>query len=125
MPDSHGKPSKCHEWAVRRIAELSELAGLALQTGRHLGPVLLVFILLPVGLIVLAVGLGRAGVLPYWLALLMPIGMAGIAGSLQYPVALVLSGSPLVASFGFAISVNFRLVASRWSMRRSGSESRS
>jgi hypothetical protein len=88
--------------AVRRIAELSELEGLALHTGRHLGPVLLVFILLPVGLIVLAVGLGRAGVLPYWLAFIDAIGMAGIAGSLQYPVALVLSGSPLVASFGFA-----------------------
>jgi hypothetical protein len=54
--------------AVRRIAELGELEGLALHTGRHLGPVLLVFILLPVGVIVLAVGLGRAGVLPYWLA---------------------------------------------------------
>jgi hypothetical protein len=28
--------------------------------------------------------------------------MAGIAGSLQYPIALVLSGLALVASFGFA-----------------------
>jgi hypothetical protein len=33
---------------------------------------------------------------------LMPIGMAGIAGTLQYPVALVLSGLALLASFGFA-----------------------
>jgi len=32
----------------------------------------------------------------------MPIGMAGLAGTLQYPIALVLSGLALVASFGFA-----------------------
>jgi hypothetical protein len=72
-----------------------------LNTNAILLPVLLVFTLLPVGLIVLAVGLTRAGILPAWLAALMPLGMVGIAGSLQYPAALVLSGLALLVSFGF------------------------
>jgi hypothetical protein len=80
---------------------MEQLIEVALHTAGLMVPVLLVFTLLPIGLVVLAVGLGRAGVLPYWLALLMPIGMAGIAGTLQYPIALVLSGLALVASFGF------------------------
>ena len=63
-------------------------------------PVLLVFTLLPIGLIVLAVGVARAHVLPGWLAALMPIGMAGVAGSLQYPALLVISALALLASFG-------------------------
>jgi hypothetical protein len=52
---------------------------------------------------VLAVGLARAGILPAWLAALMPLGMAGIAGSLQYPAPLVLSGLALLASFGLVV----------------------
>ena len=51
--------------------------------------------------IVLAVGVARAGVLPGWLAALMPLGMAGVAGSLQYPPLLVISALALLASFGF------------------------
>jgi Domain of unknown function (DUF4386) len=73
----------------------------ALHTYAILIPVLLVFTLLPIGLIVLGVGLARAGVMPVWLAALMPIGMIGIAVSLQYPVALIFSGLALLASFGF------------------------
>jgi hypothetical protein len=56
-----------------------------LTTNAILVPVLLVFTLLPIGLIVLAVGVARAHVLPGWLAALMPLGMVGVAGSLQYP----------------------------------------
>jgi hypothetical protein len=49
----------------------------ALHTNAILIPILLVFTLLPIGLGVLAVGLSHAGVMPSWLAALMPIGMAG------------------------------------------------
>lgn len=73
----------------------------ALHTNAVLIPVLLVFTLLPIGLVILAVGLARAEAMPSWLAALMPIGMAGIAASLQYPVALVISGLALLASFGY------------------------
>jgi hypothetical protein len=73
----------------------------ALNTNAILIPTLLVFSLLPVGLVVLAVGTARAQILPGWLAALMPIGMAGIAGSLAYPVLLGLSGAALLASFGY------------------------
>jgi Domain of unknown function (DUF4386) len=72
-----------------------------LHTNAILIPILAVFTLLPIGLIVLGVGLSRAHVMPGWLAALMPIGMAGIAGSLQYPIALTISGLALLASFGF------------------------
>jgi hypothetical protein len=71
---------------LRRRHRLHELGGWEASTGLDskvmqqtselpctlagiLVPVQLVFILPAVGLIVLAVGLGRAGVLPYWLAL--------------------------------------------------------
>lgn len=80
-----------------------------LHTKAVLVPVLLVFTLLPIGLIVLAVGIARAGILAGWLAALMPLGIIGIAGSLQYPVPLVLSGLFLVASFGV---VGFKLLRS-------------
>jgi hypothetical protein len=73
----------------------------ALHTNAILIPVEVVFLLLPIGLVVLAVGLTRAAVIPGWLAALMPIGMVGIAASLQYPVLLVLSGLALLASFGY------------------------
>ena len=39
--------------------------------------------------------------MPGWLAALMPIGIIGVAASLQYPVLLVLSGVALLASFGY------------------------
>jgi hypothetical protein len=71
-----------------------------LTTNAILVPVLLVFTLLPIGLIVLAVGITRAHVLPSWLAALMPLGMVGVAGSLQYPPLLVSSALALLASFG-------------------------
>jgi hypothetical protein len=74
----------------------------ALSTNAIIAPVLLVFTLLPIGLVVLAVGLTRAGILPAWLAALMPLGMIGIAGFLAYPFALVISALALLASFGFA-----------------------
>jgi hypothetical protein len=61
-------------------------------------PIMLVFSLLPIGLGVLAVG--TAGILPTWLAVLMPVGMFGIAAFLEYPIPLVLSGLALLASFG-------------------------
>jgi hypothetical protein len=73
----------------------------ALNTNAIMIPTLLVFSLLPIGLVVLAVGTTRAGILPGWLAALMPIGMAGIAGSLAYPVLLGLSAAALLASFGY------------------------
>jgi hypothetical protein len=72
----------------------------ALHTNAVLVPVLLVFTLLPVGLVVLAVGVARAGVAPWWLAALIPLGMVGVAGTLQYPVALVVSALALLAGFG-------------------------
>jgi hypothetical protein len=80
---------------------MQDLIEEALHTNAILIPILLIFSLLPIGLIMLAVGLARADVMPAWLAALMPIGMAGIAGSLQYPVALVFSGLALLASFGY------------------------
>jgi hypothetical protein len=81
-------------------ATMQKYIDVVLTTPAILGPVLLVFTLLPIGLIVLAVGVARAGVLPHWLAWLMPLGMIGIAGSLQYPILLVLSGLALLTSFG-------------------------
>jgi hypothetical protein len=80
---------------------MQALIDVALHANAVLIPVLVVFTLLPIGLIVLAVGLARVSVLAVWLAALMPIGMVGIAASLQYPVALILSGLALLASFGF------------------------
>ena len=80
---------------------MQDLIDVTLHTNAILIPIMLVFTLLPIGLIVLAVGLARAQVMPIWLAALMPIGMVGIAASLQYPVALILSGLALLASFGF------------------------
>ena len=72
----------------------------ALSSPAIMAPVLLIFLLLPIGLSVLAVGLHRAGILPTWLAVLMPVGMAGVAGALDYRPLLVLSALFLLASFG-------------------------
>jgi hypothetical protein len=63
-------------------------------------PILLVFSLLPIGLGVLAVGAVRGGILPAWLAVLMPVGMTGMASFLEHPIPLVLSALALLASFG-------------------------
>jgi hypothetical protein len=73
---------------------------LALDALPIMVPVLLVFLLLPLGLIVLAVGTARAGILPGWLAWLMPVGMFGVAASIQYPVLLTISALALLATFG-------------------------
>ena len=40
-----------------------------------------VFLLLILGLCVISVGLHRAGIIPFWLALLMPIGIIGVISS--------------------------------------------
>jgi hypothetical protein len=77
----------------------------ALHTNAVLIPVLVVFTLLPIGTIVLAVGLTRADVVASWLAALMPLGLVGVAASLQYPVLLILSALALLASFGI-VGVN-------------------
>jgi hypothetical protein len=74
----------------------------ALSTLPIMIPVLLVFILLPVGLCVLAVGLARAHVLHPVLAALMPLGMLGVAVGLAQPALLVISATALLASFGTA-----------------------
>ena len=81
-------------------ASMQQYVAVALSTIPIMVPTLLVFSLLPLGLAVLAVGTARAGILPGWLAALMPIGMAGVAGSLAHPVPLILSALALLASFG-------------------------
>ena len=79
---------------------MQQYIDLALETPAIMVPVLLVFLLLPLGLIVLAVGTARAGILPGWLAWLMPAGMFGVAASLDYPVLLTISALALLATFG-------------------------
>ncbi len=74
----------------------------ALSTLPIMIPVLLIFILLPVGLCVLAVGLARAHILHPVLAALMPLGMLGVAVGLAQPALLVISAAALLASFGTA-----------------------
>lgn len=73
----------------------------ALESVPLVGPVLLVFLLLPLGLIVLAIGTVRAGVLPVWLAWLMPVGMFGVAVSRESPVFLILSALALLGTYGY------------------------
>lgn len=72
----------------------------ALESMAIIVPMLLIFSLLPVGLTVLAVGLTRAGILPGWIAALMPLGMVGVAAFLEFPIPLVISGVLLLISFG-------------------------
>jgi hypothetical protein len=69
-------------------------------SGRGYVPVSVVFFLLPAGLCVIAVGLHRAGILPLWLGLLMPIGVFGVISTLEYPPLLIGFGILLLASFG-------------------------
>jgi hypothetical protein len=88
---------------------MQKFINVALATSAIVAPVLLIFLLLPIGLSVLAVGLHRAGILTGWLAALMPIGMLGMAGFLDYRLLLVLSALFLLASFGL---VGVRLLRS-------------
>jgi hypothetical protein len=59
-----------------------------------------VFLLLVTGLVVTCVGLHRAGILNFFLALLLPIGVVGILSFLEYPPLLIASGLCLCASLG-------------------------
>jgi hypothetical protein len=81
-------------------ATMQQYVVTALSSPAIMIPVLLIFLLLVIGLCVLAVGTARAGVLPTWLAVLMPVGMMGVAGALAYPVLLVISSLALLTSFG-------------------------
>jgi hypothetical protein len=80
--------------------EMQQFIDVTINTTAIMAPVMLIFLLLPIGLSVLAVGLHRAGIRPLWLGVLMPVGMVGVAASLDYPVLLVLSALFLLASFG-------------------------
>lgn len=81
-------------------ATMQQYIDAALASMAIVVPVLVVFALLPAGLIVLAVGLARAHVIPGWIAALMPIGMVGVAAFLEFPIPLVISGVLLLVSFG-------------------------
>lgn len=72
----------------------------ALANTAILVPVSVVFFLLIIGLCVLAVGLHRAGIIPLWLGLLIPIGVLGVISFLEYPPLLIGSTLLLLASFG-------------------------
>jgi hypothetical protein len=72
----------------------------ALANTAILVPITIVFLLLIIGLSVLCVGLHRAAIIPFWLALLMPIGVVGVISSLEYPPVLIGSALLLVASMG-------------------------
>ena len=53
----------------------------ALASTAIITSVSVVFLLLILGLCVISVGLHRAGIIPFWLALLMPIGIIGVISS--------------------------------------------
>jgi Domain of unknown function (DUF4386) len=72
----------------------------ALANTAILIPLTAVFLTLVIGLVVTCVGLHRAGILPFWLALLMPIGVLGVLSFLEYPPLLIASGLCLCASVG-------------------------
>ena len=63
-------------------------------------PTGLVFTVLVIGVVVTGVGLHRAGILPIWLGLLVPIGIVGIMSFLEYPPLLIASGLCVCASIG-------------------------
>jgi hypothetical protein len=63
-------------------------------------PTGIVFTLLVIGLLVTCVGLHRAGILNFFLALLLPIGVVGILSFLEYPPLLIASGLCVCASIG-------------------------
>jgi hypothetical protein len=72
----------------------------ALANSAIIVPVSVVFLLLIIGLCVIAVGLHRAAIIPLWLGLLMPIGVLGVISFLEYPPLLIGSALLLLASFG-------------------------
>jgi hypothetical protein len=61
-------------------------------------PVFGVFSLLIIGLVVTAVGLHRAGIAPFWRAVLLPIGVAGVISFLDYPPLEIASGLAVCVS---------------------------
>ena len=61
-------------------------------------PVFGVFSLLIIGLSVIAVGLHRAGIAPFWRAVLLPIGVAGVISFLDYPPLEIASGLCVAAA---------------------------
>lgn len=63
-------------------------------------PVSAVFLTLIVGLCFLVSGLARAGIIRFWHALLMPIGVIGVLSFLEYPPLLIASGLLLCVSLG-------------------------
>jgi hypothetical protein len=72
----------------------------ALANTAILIPISIVFLLLIIGLSVLCAGLHRAGIAPFWLSLLIPLGVVGVIGTLEYPPLLIGSALLLVASMG-------------------------
>jgi uncharacterized protein DUF4386 len=72
----------------------------ALANTAILVPTVAVFVALVVGLVVIGVGLHRAGILNLWLAMLLPIGVVGVLSFLEYPPLLIASGLCLCASVG-------------------------
>jgi hypothetical protein len=61
-------------------------------------PVFGVFMLLIIGLVVNAVGLHRAGILNFFHALLLPIGVGGVISFLEYPPLEIASGVCVLVS---------------------------
>jgi hypothetical protein len=72
----------------------------ALANTAVLIPTSIVFLILVTGLVVTCVGLHRAGILPFWRALLLPIGIVGILSWLEYPPLLIASALCVCASVG-------------------------
>jgi hypothetical protein len=72
----------------------------ALANTAILIPLTAVFLTLIIGLCVIGVGLHRAGILPLWRGLFIPIGVIGILSFLEYPPLLIGSGLLLCASLG-------------------------
>lgn len=72
----------------------------ALANTAVLIPTSIAFGILVAGLIVTCVGLHRAGILHFALALLLPIGVIGIMSFLEYPPLLIAAGLCVCASIG-------------------------
>jgi hypothetical protein len=70
----------------------------ALANNWVLIPVFGVFALLIVGLVVICVGLHRAGIVTFFLALLLPIGVGGVISFLDYPPLEIAAGLCVCAS---------------------------
>jgi hypothetical protein len=63
-------------------------------------PTGIVFTVLVIGVVVIGIGLHRAGILPFWLGLLLPIGIVGVMAFLDYPPLLIAAGLCVCASVG-------------------------